>query len=340
MTDRSLARTLLILAALSLLGACDHYAAAQTGAAAPSLTPAPSPLELTEPDPCVAPAVGDTVAVAVPQRDDGSCAPLPEAFVYRCDPAAPAVAVLDEVRGARRFLGGGYAVPTVLPPDAVSLGVTAFGALYGDPTDDRTLWVQADGVTTRWLALPNPRKLGDPIAAQMIGDSILDGGQDDVLAGLSEWDATIDAEIGRGSYGAASIAETVASGGAAPDVVVIEIGVNDQDAGATAANAARIIDALGEAPLLVWLTAHGPQEPEVPAVNRAIGAAMAPLPNGAVLDWDRLVPLEALSSDGVHPDTGQQGVLASLLVPYLQTWHQAVIGDGPTGCEQAIRDAA
>ena len=67
---------------------------------------------------------------------------------------------------------------------------------------------------------------------------------------------------------------------------------------------------------------------------------MGAIPNGTVLDWDRLVPLDALSSDGIHPDTGQQGVLASLLAPVLQTWRDAVVGPGPTACEASIRDAA
>ena len=79
--------------------------------------------------------------------------------------------------------------------------------------------------------------------------------------------------------------------------------------------------------MLVWLTAHGP-DLDVPAVNAAIVAAMGAIPNGAVLDWDRLVPLDALSSDGVHPDIGQQGVLASLLAPYLQTLARRRPGHG------------
>jgi hypothetical protein len=89
----------------------------------------------------------------------------------------------------------------------------------------------------------------------------------------------------------------------------------------------------------VWLTAHGP-EAQVPAINQAIRDAMAKIPNGTVLDWDRLVPLDALSSDGIHPDAGQQGVLASILDPFLTTWRDAVEGKGPTACERAIRGAA
>jgi hypothetical protein len=78
----------------------------------------------------------------------------------------------------------------------------------------------------------------------------------------------------------------------------------------------------------------------VPSINRAILDAIGQIPNGTVLDWDRLVPLDALSSDGIHPDVGQQGVLASILDPFLTTWREAVEGSGPTACERAIRSAA
>ncbi len=329
---------LLAVSCLAVLTACDPYAAAQVNAA-PSLTPAPSPAVAPARDTCSPPVVGGAITVALATRADGSCARFDTAFVYRCDPAQPAVAVVDDGRGVKRFLGGSYAVPTNLPPQAFPIGVTGFGALYQDPSDPRFLWVQADGATTRWLALPARAKLGEPITAQMIGDSILDGGQTDVINGLEGWDVTVDAVVGRGSGDAAIAAETAAATGT-PDVAVIEIGVNDHDATATAANAARVTTALGGSDVIVWLTAHGPQESEIPAVNAAIRTAMAPLPNGTVLDWDRLVPLDALSSDGVHPDTGQQGVLASILDPFLTTWRDAVVGEGPTACERTIRDAA
>jgi hypothetical protein len=246
--------------------------------------------------------------------------------------------VIDDGNGVRRFLGGSYAVSVPgLPPEGFPMGVTGFGAVYQDPANPGLLWVQADGGTRRWLAIPNRNKLSDPTTVQMIGDSILDGGQTDVVASLPTWTVAIDALVGRGSDGAAGVAESLPN--PAGEAVVIEIGVNDADPVATAANAQRIIAAQGDARVLVWLTAHGP-DIDVPGVNAAIVAAMGTIPNGAVLDWDHLVPLDALSSDGVHPDIGQQGVLASLLAPFLHTWRDAVLGTGPTACESTIRDAA
>jgi hypothetical protein len=328
-------RPILLAAGLVLLASCDHVTAAQ-GGPSPSLTPVPP--VAAERDVCAAPVPDQPISVALVRRPDGSCVPLERSFLFRCEPSMPAVAVVDSGQGVRRFLGGGYAVQVpAIPPTALALGVTPFGEVFDDPADPAFLWVQRDGLTERWLAIPNRNKLSDPPTVQMIGDSILDGGQTEVTAGLPSWTVSIDAEIGRGSAGAAIVAETLAA--PAGDAVVVEIGVNDADASATVAGAERIVAAQGEARILVWLTAHGP-ESDISAVNAAIVAAMGQLQNGAVLDWDRLVPLEALSSDGVHPDTGQQGVLATILDPFLQTWLDAVTGAGPTACESAIRAAA
>ena len=85
----------------------------------------------------------------------------------------------------------------------------------------------------------------------------------------------------------------------------------------------------------MWVTAHGP-EPRVDEVNRAIASVMGGLPNGAILDWDRLVPPDELSSDGVHPLAGHEGLLASFLTPMLQTWRDAVEGRGPTRCDREV----
>ncbi|MFL5791001.1 MAG: hypothetical protein ACJ76A_05800 [Actinomycetota bacterium] len=326
----------MLVLALAFLAACDHYAPTNDQGA-PSLTPGPSAVAAQR-DPCFTPDPPAPISVAVVHRADGSCWPISKEMIYRCDPAMPAVAEVDIGQGPRRFLGGSYAVKVPAPPaGALSEGVTPFGEVFLDAADPTFLWMRSDGVTERWLALPVRSKLSTPPTVQMIGDSILDGGQTEVVAGLPDWTVTIDALIGRGSDGAAGVAESLPS--PAADVVVIEIGVNDADASSTAANAQRIISAEGGARLLVWLTAHGP-EPQIPAVNAAIWDAMGPLPNGAVLDWDRLVPLDALSSDGIHPDVGKQGVLASILDPYLQGWLDAVEGRGATACQGTIRSHA
>src|SRR6188768_796734 len=203
MPRRSPGRLFPLLAALCLLlTACDHYAAAK-GSATPQLTPTPALAPIAQQDSCAAPPAPSPITVALVRRVDGSCAPLDRSFVYRCDPSLPAVAVIEDGNGVRRFLGGSYAVAVPrLPPEGFPMGVTGFGAVYQDPADPGFLWVQADGSTRRWLAIPNRNKLSDPTTVQMIGDSILDGGQTDVVASLPTWTVAIDALVGRGSDGA------------------------------------------------------------------------------------------------------------------------------------------
>jgi hypothetical protein len=322
----------LFIAALLLLTACDHFAAARaTASAQPQLTPAaPS-------DPCrVQLDPASTITVETLRAADGSCVPPSNLLVYRCDPAVdPPVAVADVAGVRRRFLGGSYAVPvSSLPTDALPVGIAGIGRIWTS-RDNRQLYVETGGRIERWLALPADGALSNPPTTFMLGDSILDGGQADIVARLSDWSVTVDAVVGRSSSGGITPAESLL---ATPDVVVVELGVNDVDAEGFTANAQRILAAVSGAHLVVWVTAHGP-EPVTDQVNRAIFTMMGSIPNGAILDWDRLVPPELLGSDGVHPTTGQEGLLGSFVVPFLQTWRDAASGRGPTRCEGDVSNA-
>jgi hypothetical protein len=260
---------------------------------------------------------------------DGSCIPPGDLLVYRCDPSTEQVAVAGIGGTSRRFLGGAYAVPVdTLPADARTVGVTGAGRVSTTP-GDRALYVEAGGRIERWLSLPSDRTVPLSPTAFMIGDSILDGGQDAVVAGLPDWDISVDALIGRGSFGGITPAESLLE---TPTVVVVELGVNDTSDTYFAANAERILAAIQGADLVVWVTAHGP-EPVTDEIDRTIVADLGALRNGAVLDWNRLVPPDLLGSDGVHPTTGQEGLLASFLDPFLRTWHDAALGRGPTRCQ-------
>src|SRR5262249_47620026 len=145
MTARRTRLPMLVLA-LTLLAACDHYAATRSEAA-PSLTPGPSTVAAQR-DPCSIPDPPSPISVSVVHRQDGSSWPLSREMIYRCDPALPAVAEIDLGQGPRRFLGGSYAVKVPAPPQAaLSEGVTPFGELLLDPGDPSFLWVRSDGVT-------------------------------------------------------------------------------------------------------------------------------------------------------------------------------------------------
>jgi hypothetical protein len=330
------ARRCLWCLAFLLLTACDHYAAAGAPRQTPALSPAPSGQTL-RPVACTGVAIdaASTVVESL-RRSDGSCVSPSEAVVYRCDPALDPVAELGTATGIRRFLGGAYAIPVEqLPFDASEIGVTGVGRVYAQP-DARALFVESGGVIQRWLRLPDPAGLAHPPSALLIGDSILDGATDAVTAALPDWNLSIDAEVGRSSSGGVTIAESILP--PLPDVVVVELGVNDHDPAVFMENAQRIVAYVIGANLLVWVTAHGP-ESTVSEVNRAVVQAVGPDPVGAVADWDRHVPLDELSSDGVHLLAGDEAAFADFLAPVLRGWRDAVEGGGATGCQDRVRAA-
>jgi len=329
---RRLSPVLVVLALAAT--ACDHFAAARASATpAPALTPVPradarvaAPCDVTNP--------GPSVTIETITADDGTCIPPTSLVVYRCDPGQAQVAVADLHGSDRRFLGGDYAVPVDgLPPDAHPIGIAGLGRVW-TTSGDRSLYVEAGGDVERWLALPNPASVASPTAF-MVGDSILDGGQDAVVARLPGWNVTVDALIGRGSSGGITPVESITD---MPNVVVVELGVNDVSDTSFAANAERILAAAQDADLVVWVTAHGP-ESVTDQIDRTIVSDIGGLRNGAILDWNRLVPPDLLGSDGVHPTTGQEGLLASFLDPFLVTWRDAVAGRGPTSCETEVGTA-
>jgi hypothetical protein len=121
-------------------------------------------------------------------------------------------------------------------------------------------------------------------------------------------------------------------------VVVVELGVNDHEPTVFLENAQRVVAAVSGANLLVWVTAHGP-ESAVSGVNRAIVETVGADPVGTVADWDAQVPLDELSSDGVHLLAGDEGAFADFLAPLIRGWLDAVEGRGATGCQDQIRAA-
>ena len=333
MPSRRLSPVLVVLALACT--ACDHFAAARASAP-PTASPAPAPhADARAAGPCDVVNPSPSVTIETITAADGTCVPPSSLVVYRCDPGQEQVVVADLHDAPKRFLGGAYAVPVDgLPVDARPIGVTGSGRIW-TTSGDRSVYVEAGGSVQRWLALPNPATVVAPTAF-MVGDSILDGGQDAVVAGLQGWDVTIDALIGRGSEGGIAPAESISD---TPNVVVVELGVNDTSDTTFTASAERILAAVQDADLVVWVTAHGP-EPVTDQIDRTIVAQIGGLRNGAILDWNRLVPPDLLGSDGVHPVTGQEDLLASFLDPFLVTWREAVAGRGPTSCEGDVGAAA
>lgn len=321
----------LCVVAAMILAACDHYAAA-ADTEGPSLTPAPlvpSPIERSlECEGVTVDSAATTVETL--RLADGSCVPATDAVVYRCDPSLDQVAVVGAGSEPQAFLGGRFAVKmSTIPAGARPIGVAGVGRLYVVPGNDRWLYVESGATYERWLELPPTSAVSDPPTVTMIGDSILDGATPALESMLTDWQPSVDAVVGRSSAGGISPALALAS--APPDVVVVELGTNDHDATAFRSAADQIVTAAGGARLVMWVTAHNP-DIAIAGVNREIHAVMAGLPNGAVADWDAAVPLDALSSDGIHLLAGQEAVFADFLFPLLQGWHDAVGGGGATRC--------
>jgi lysophospholipase L1-like esterase len=271
-------------------------------------------------------------------RDDG-CVPPEQLLGFRCSPDEPVV--IEVGAGARRaperFIGERWATPMdALPTDAFPLGDGGNLQVFGVPGDPRTLYVARDDTVERWLRLP---RLGasDPPTAFVIGDSIADGAESSILEALPGWSIGFDTLIGRGTSSALTAAAAQAA--VRPDVVVIELGTNDADPVAFRENGVVMLDALTHVPLVVWQTARGPLE-NIPGVNIHIRGLVSRYPNAVVADWDSFVSDDDLSSDGVHPAPGQEGLMAALIAPILIDWLELADGGGASSCASQAEAAA
>jgi hypothetical protein len=301
-----------------------------------TLAPAPrvAPIGLAT---CQPVGTGDPVVAIDTIVGENGCVPASTALLYRCDPSSDPVLVLDGATRPRVFLGGSFAVDAAsTPPDARPLGVATLGRVFDDPRDPRSAYVVAGDQVDRWLAVPDASQLNEPIQAFLLGDSILEGAIFEVQGDLPAWEMTFDAVIGRSSSGGVGPMEALLG---EPDVVVVELGVNDHDVGVFSANAERILTAAAGTDLVVWVTPHGPDS-VTDEIDRAIPPLLAATSNGIVADWNAKVPLDALSSDGVHLDTGNTGLFADFLTPILHAWLAAVDGTGATRCGSDVLAAS
>jgi hypothetical protein len=286
--------------------------------------------------------------------------------LFRCAPAAVPVLRISSARGPATFLGGPFAVPVTTLPSSVrfagSSGSTdvliADPPLPGrtpslDPSVSATpspsvlegavpppepeplVYVRQGGVTERWLRIGGRRSIHEPPIAWLIGDSILDGGREPVEEGLLNWQLTLDAEVGRSSSSAVSLAEEAAIEGA--DVVLIELGTNDTSVDAFRDTLRNTLDVLHGVPLVIWQTARGPvDDASVSGVNAAIREVVPTYPNTAIADWEAFVPADALGGDGIHPNEGFEHLESDLLLPMLTRWRAAITRVGSTACGRDV----
>ena len=338
-----------------LLGACDG-----SGPPAPPLDP-----------PTIDPSSSSEACAAVDVNGasvqlfelDGSCLPGDVLVLYRCAPTAIPVLRVSSVDGAALFLGGPFAVPVSslpaqvrfagdaggtevliadpLPPPtpspAGSSSLAASPSVEGDPIvePERLVYVREEGRTERWLRLEGRQRLHDPPIVWIIGDSIMDGGREEVEAALADWSLTLDAEVGRSSSSGVELAQAAVEQDA--DAVVIELGTNDTSSSVFRAHLVETRDTVAGVPLVIWQTARGPEDDlSIPEVNAAIREVAPTYPNVSIADWTAFVLDEAVQTDGIHPDEGFQGLEADLLVPILSEWRDALDRRGATTCGRDV----
>jgi hypothetical protein len=294
---------------------------------------------------------------------DGACLPSASIVLFTCPSADAPVLRLASDGGAVSFLGGPFAVPVatvpanvrsvghgdgteVLVADPVAPGPSPSPSTAtavpttGSPADtadelEPLVYVRREGVTERWLRLERRRAVADPPVLWMIGDSLLDGGRDDVTSALADWTLTLDAEVGRPSSAGVELAADAVE--AEADVVVVELGTNDSSASAFREHLVETLEILRDVPFVLWQTVRGPEEDlTLLAVDAAIREVVGRYPNASLADWRAFVPDEALMDDGIHPAEGSEGLEAELLVPILTTWRSALAGTEVTSCSRSV----
>jgi hypothetical protein len=340
---------------LAALPACDRPAPGQPPPLEPSSTPS-----VTADGACATPELRAEVVLF---SLDGACLPSASIVLYTCPTSDVPVLRLASSGGAVSFLGGPFAVPVETVPANVRFVGHGDGAevLVADPVAPVTspspsaaspgpsegppgaepadleplVYVRREGVTERWLRLERRRAVAEPPVLWMIGDSLLDGGQDDVTSALADWALTLDAEVGRPSSSGVELAADAVE--AEADVVVVELGTNDSSPSTFREHLVETLELLRSVPFVVWQTVRGPEgDLTMRAVDAAIREVVSDYPNASLADWAAFVPEDGLMDDGVHPAEGFEGLEAELLVPILTAWRSAVTGTEVTSCSRPV----
>jgi hypothetical protein len=277
---------------------------------------------------------GTGTAIVTFRAPNGGCIPADELLAYACETSTvPPMIVRGGASeyGGRRFVGGRYAVELpALPPGVRPIGSAGDVQVLAAPGDPARLFVRTAGRLERWLALRR-EPVASPPSAWFIGDSIALGAQPWIEEALPGWELTFDAEIGRGSASGVAIAPLAAA--ALPDVVVVELGTNDAAPDALAENAAAILEALRDVPVVIWQNTHGPEETIPGENNDVIADAVAGATNATIADWDRFVEDDVLNPDGVHVQPAHEDEMAKLIAPFLSHWLAAMASTAPTSCD-------
>jgi lysophospholipase L1-like esterase len=169
---------------------------------------------------------------------------------------------------------------------------------------------------------------GRPTRVLVLGDSVIKGAEQAVIAALPGRDVVFDAEVNRSTGTGADI---VAQRGTDWDVAVVLLGHNDGGSPGVFQPAAHsIVDQLKDVPYVSWLTIHEVR-PYYPDVNHYVASLQADYPNLHVGDWNAIASAhpEGVSGDGLHLNgTGAQlmaGLVAEQVQAGEQQWNENLV---------------
>jgi hypothetical protein len=152
-----------------------------------------------------------------------------------------------------------------------------------------------------------------PLRVSMIGDSVMLGAREQLLAQFAGLPVTVDAVEDRSVLGAIGMFQS--AGAALGDVVVLDLGYNDSDDPAVFRE--RIdgaMAALAGVKRVLWLNQHE-FRPGRAGMNAELSAAASRYPNLEVVDWNAEVAAhpEDVYGDAIHLTPAGQAAMASLV---------------------------
>jgi hypothetical protein len=147
----------------------------------------------------------------------------------------------------------------------------------------------------------------------VIGDSVILGAHDELVARLAGWQVTFIARESFFTWQAPAAINAYRAG--VGDISVVALGNNDgEDPGLFANEIDRVMAAFGPVRKVLWVDLRQ-FRPWVPAANARLVAATARYPNLEVVDWDaRATPDPSLVyADGLHLDPAGRAAMAGLV---------------------------
>jgi hypothetical protein len=156
----------------------------------------------------------------------------------------------------------------------------------------------------------------------VIGDSVLLGAHDAIVARLPGWNVTVYAQEGLSTLAAPSI--IAANRPNIGEIAVVALGNNDQGNPVTFGQRIDgVMQALTGTRRVIWVNLR-PFASDIPAMNAQLQAATTRWPNLEIADWDaRAAPDPSLVyGDGLHLTPAGAAAMAELIAEHLGTYVQ------------------